>query len=101
LSRKAILPIGVIATTFFTLLILLAQNARQLIILRSLPGLGASGVWSAVFRITAELMPAHLSSGSILNHVKPIQTVIEHGLAGKARIRLRMTGVVEKRSSSL
>jgi MFS family permease len=58
LSRKAILLIGVIATTFFTLLVPLVQNAGQLIILRSLTGLGAGGVWSAVFPIAAELMPA-------------------------------------------
>ena len=58
LSRKAMLVIGVIATTFLTLLIPLVQNAEQLIILRSLTGLGAGGVWSAVFPIAAELMPA-------------------------------------------
>ncbi len=58
LSRKAMLVIGVIATTFFTLLIPLVQNAEQLLILRSLTGLGAGGVWSAVFPIAAELMPA-------------------------------------------
>jgi MFS transporter, putative metabolite:H+ symporter len=58
LSRKAMLLIGVIATTFLTLLIPLVQNAGQLIILRSLTGLGAGGVWSAVFPIAAELMPA-------------------------------------------
>jgi MFS transporter, putative metabolite:H+ symporter len=58
LSRKAMLLIGVIATTFLTLLIPLVQNAEQLIILRSLTGLGAGGVWSAVFPIAAELMPA-------------------------------------------
>ncbi len=34
LSRKAMLLIGVIATTFFTLLIPLVQNAEQLIVLR-------------------------------------------------------------------
>ena len=58
LSRKAMLVIGVIATTFFTLLIPLVQNAEQLLILRALTGLGAGGVWSAVFPIAAELMPA-------------------------------------------
>ena len=58
LSRKAMLVIGVIATTFFTLLIPFVQNAEQLLILRSLTGLGAGGVWSAVFPIAAELMPA-------------------------------------------
>jgi MFS family permease len=58
LSRKAMLVIGVIATTFCTLLIPLVQNAEQLLILRALTGLGAGGVWSAVFPIAAELMPA-------------------------------------------
>jgi MFS transporter, putative metabolite:H+ symporter len=58
LSRKAMLLIGVIATTFLTLLIPLVQNAGQLIVLRSLTGLGAGGVWSAVYPAGAELMPA-------------------------------------------
>jgi MFS transporter, putative metabolite:H+ symporter len=58
LSRKAMLLIGVIATTFLTLLIPLVHNAEQLIVLRSLTGLGAGGVWSAVYPIGAELMPA-------------------------------------------
>jgi putative MFS transporter len=58
LSRKTIMLIGVIATTFFTLLIPLVQNAEQLIILRMLTGLGAGGVVSAPFPIAAELMPA-------------------------------------------
>ncbi len=58
LSRRAMLLIGVIATTFFTLLIPLVQNAEQLLILRALTGLGAGGVISAAFPIAAELMPA-------------------------------------------
>jgi MFS family permease len=58
LSRKAIMLIGVTATTFFTLLIPLVQNAEQLIILRLLTGLGAGGVVSAPFPIASELMPA-------------------------------------------
>ena len=57
-SRKIIMLIGVIATTFLTLLIPLVQNAEQLIILRLLTGLGAGGVVSAAFPIAAELMPA-------------------------------------------
>jgi putative MFS transporter len=57
-SRKTVIQIGVIATTFFTLLIPLVQNAGQLIILRLLTGLGAGGVVSAAFPIAAELMPA-------------------------------------------
>jgi MFS transporter, AAHS family, 4-hydroxybenzoate transporter len=59
-SRKTVIQIGVIATTFFTLLIPLVQNTEQLIILRLLTGLGAGGVVSAAFPIAAELMPAHL-----------------------------------------
>ena len=57
-SRKMVMQIGVIATTFFTLLIPLVQDAEQLIILRLLTGLGAGGVISAAFPIAAELMPA-------------------------------------------
>ena len=57
-SRKTVIQIGVIATTFFTLLIPLVQTAEQLIILRLLTGLGAGGVVSAAFPIAAELMPA-------------------------------------------
>jgi MFS transporter, putative metabolite:H+ symporter len=57
-SRKTIILIGVIATTFFTLLIPLVQTAEQLIILRLLTGIGAGGVVSAAFPIAAELMPA-------------------------------------------
>jgi MFS family permease len=58
LSRKAIVLIGVIATTLFTLLIPLVQTAAQLIVVRLLTGLGAGGVVSAAFPIAAELMPA-------------------------------------------
>jgi MFS family permease len=58
LSRKTIVLIGVIATTFFTLLIPLVRTAEQLIILRLLTGVGAGGVVSAAFPIAAELMPA-------------------------------------------
>jgi MFS transporter, putative metabolite:H+ symporter len=58
LSRKAMLLIGVIATTFLTLLVPLVQNAEQLLVLRALTGLGAGGVWSAVYPVGAELMPA-------------------------------------------
>jgi MFS family permease len=57
-SRKAIMMIGVIATTFFTLLIPLVQTADQLIIVRLLTGLGAGSAVSAAFPIAAELMPA-------------------------------------------
>ena len=57
-SRKTIMMIGVIATTFFTLLIPLVQNSEQLIILRLLTGFGAGFAVSAAFPIAAELMPA-------------------------------------------
>jgi len=57
-SRKTVMLIGVIATTFLTLLIPLVQTARQLIILRLLTGFGAGGAVSAAFPIAAELMPA-------------------------------------------
>src|SRR5215469_6680255 len=57
-SRKTIMLIGVIATTFFTLLIPLVQNAEQLIIVRLLTGIGAGSAVSAAFPIAAELMPA-------------------------------------------
>src|SRR5580658_2787219 len=57
-SRKTVMLIGVIATTFCTLLIPLVQSAEQLIVLRLLTGLGAGGAVSAAFPIAAELMPA-------------------------------------------
>jgi MFS family permease len=57
-SRKTIMLIGVIATTFFTLLVPLVETADQLIIVRLLTGLGAGGAVSAAFPIAAELMPA-------------------------------------------
>ena len=57
-SRKTVMLIGVIATTFFTLLIPLVQSAEQLIIVRLLTGLAAGGAVSAAFPIAAELMPA-------------------------------------------
>jgi MFS family permease len=57
-SRKSVMLIGVIATTFFTLLIPLVQSAEQLIIVRLLTGFGAGGAVSAAFPIAAELMPA-------------------------------------------
>jgi MFS family permease len=57
-SRKTIMLIGVIATTFCTLLVPLTETAEQLIIVRLLTGLGAGGAVSAAFPIAAELMPA-------------------------------------------
>jgi len=57
-AAETIMLIGVIATTFFTLLIPLVQNAEQLIIVRLLTGIVAGGAVSAAFPIAAELMPA-------------------------------------------
>lgn len=57
-SRKLIMQVGVISTTFFTLLIPLVANAEQLIIIRLLTGLGGGFAVSAAFPIAAELMPA-------------------------------------------
>jgi MFS family permease len=57
-SRKTVMLIGVIATTFMTLLVPLVQTSEQLIIVRLLTGLGAGGAVSAAFPIAAELMPA-------------------------------------------
>jgi MFS family permease len=57
-SRKTIMLIGVIATTFCTLLVPLVQTADQLIIVRLLTGIGAGGAVSAAFPMAAELMPA-------------------------------------------
>jgi putative MFS transporter len=57
-SRKTIMMIGVIATTFFTLMIPLVQSAEQLIALRLLTGFGGGFAVSAAFPIAAELMPA-------------------------------------------
>ncbi len=72
-SRKTVMQIGVIATTFFTLLIPLVQTAEQLIILRLLTGLGAGGAVSAAFPIAAELMPAQ--------HRRTYGAIYEMGLA--------------------
>jgi MFS family permease len=57
-SRKTVMLIGVVATTFLTLLIPVVQNAEQLIIVRLLTGFGAGGAVSAAFPIAAELIPA-------------------------------------------
>ncbi len=57
-SRKLVMQIGVIGTTFFTLLIPLVQTAEQLIIVRLLTGLAGGFAVSAAFPIAAELMPA-------------------------------------------
>jgi len=57
-SRLTVMQIGVIISTLFTLLILLAQNFEQLLILRLITGIGLGLTISAPFPIAAELMPA-------------------------------------------
>jgi AAHS family 4-hydroxybenzoate transporter-like MFS transporter len=57
-SRKAIIQIGVIGTTFFTLLIPISQSGLQLIVIRLLTGVGLGFAITAPFPIAAELMPA-------------------------------------------
>ena len=59
ISRKTVMQIGVVVSTFSTLLIPLAQTGTQLIIFRVLTGIGLGFVFSAPFPIAAELMPAH------------------------------------------
>jgi MFS transporter, putative metabolite:H+ symporter len=58
ISRKTVMQIGVIASTFFTLLIPLAQTGTQLVIIRVLTGIGLGFAISAPFPIATELMPA-------------------------------------------
>jgi MFS family permease len=57
-SRLTVMQIGVILSTLCTLLILLAQNFEQLLILRLITGIGLGFTISAPFPIAAELMPA-------------------------------------------
>jgi len=57
ISRKTVMQIGVVVSTFFTLLIPLAQSGTQLIIIRLLTGIGLGFAISAPFPIAAELMP--------------------------------------------
>ena len=52
------MQIGIVVSTFFTLLIPLAQSGTQLIIIRMLTGIGLGFALSAPFPIAAELMPA-------------------------------------------
>lgn len=58
LNRKVIMQIGVILTTFFTLLIPLAGSGTQLIAIRMATGIGVGFAISAAFPIAAEVMPA-------------------------------------------
>jgi putative MFS transporter len=58
LSRKTVMQIGVISSTFLTLLIPLTQTGTQLLVIRLLTGFGAGFAVAAPFPIAAELMPA-------------------------------------------
>jgi putative MFS transporter len=57
-SRVWVMQIGVVISTLCTLLILLANDAEQLIVLRLITGFGLGFTISAPFPIAAELMPA-------------------------------------------
>jgi MFS family permease len=57
-SRVGVMQAGVILSTLCTLLILVANDAEQLIILRLITGFGLGFTISAPFPIAAELMPA-------------------------------------------
>src|SRR5579863_7506416 len=57
ISRKTVMQIGVVISTFFTLLIPLAQSGTQLLIIRMITGIGLGFAISAPFPIAAELMP--------------------------------------------
>jgi MFS family permease len=57
ISRKTVMQIGVVISTFFTLLIPLAQSGTHLLILRMITGIGLGFAISAPFPIAAELMP--------------------------------------------
>ena len=58
ISRKTVMQIGVISSTFLTLLIPLTQTGTQLLAIRLLTGFGLGFAVSAPFPIAAELMPA-------------------------------------------
>ncbi|HYZ61350.1 MAG TPA: MFS transporter, partial [Acetobacteraceae bacterium] len=57
MSRKMVMQIGVVLSTFFTLLIPFAQSGTQLLVIRMLTGIGLGFAISAPFPIAAELMP--------------------------------------------
>ncbi len=57
-NRKAIIQIGLIETTFFTLLIPVAQSTSELLVIRLLTGIGLGFAVFAPYPIAAELMPA-------------------------------------------
>lgn len=58
ISRVAVMQAGVIISTLCTLLIMTANNAEVLILLRLITGFGLGFTISAPFPIAAELMPA-------------------------------------------
>jgi putative MFS transporter len=58
LGRKFVMQIGVVLSTGSTLLILVAQNPDQLIVIRCITGVGLGFALSAAFPIAVELMPA-------------------------------------------
>ena len=58
ISRVTVMQVGVIISTLCTLLILLADSAAVLIVLRLITGFGLGFTISAPFPIAAELMPA-------------------------------------------
>lgn len=57
-SRVGVMQAGVILSTLCTLLIVVANDAEQLIVLRLITGFGLGFTISAPFPIAAELMPA-------------------------------------------
>jgi MFS family permease len=57
ISRKMVMQLGVVISTLFTLMIPVAQNGAQLILIRLLTGIGLGFAVSAPFPIAAELMP--------------------------------------------
>ncbi|HZT86633.1 MAG TPA: MFS transporter [Stellaceae bacterium] len=57
-SRVGVMQVGVIISTLCTLLIVLANDAEELIVLRLITGFGLGFTISAPFPIAAELMPA-------------------------------------------
>jgi len=58
ISRVTVMQIGVIISTLCTLLIVLARDYEELLVLRLITGVGLGFTISAPFPIAAELMPA-------------------------------------------
>lgn len=57
-SRKTILQIGVIISTFFTITLLFVTSAKALIVMRLLGGIGFGMALPAAYPIGSEIMPA-------------------------------------------